>query len=225
MFFKISFLLFRFPQYLLLRPSPQSSLLFYFIFFCPMQQFLSGQVARKFSVTRLCFRFWPFTTTKLCPIAYIILQKWDQNFAPNYISPPIIAKFIKNLPKWNFAKSDHTACYSSHTFFVFGLATDFDNNQTQSTAKHKNTNHHFNVNLKRANPSLFNAFKKYTDLACQEWRCCTFSKMVFSYTRVTECNLRIQTFSESKGAFTQSVLRGVIRRRLGYLMNKKYFFY
>ena len=27
-----------------------------------------------------------------------------------------------------------------------------------------------------------------------------------------------------KGAFTQSVLRGVIRRRLGYLINKKYFF-
>ena len=28
----------------------------------------------------------------------------------------------------------------------------------------------------------------------------------------------------SKGAFTQSVLRGVIRRRLGYLKNKKCFF-
>ena len=27
-----------------------------------------------------------------------------------------------------------------------------------------------------------------------------------------------------KGAFTQSVLRGVIRRRLGHLKNKKYFF-
>ena len=29
----------------------------------------------------------------------------------------------------------------------------------------------------------------------------------------------------SKGAFAQSVLRGVIRRRLGYLINKKYFFH
>ena len=28
-----------------------------------------------------------------------------------------------------------------------------------------------------------------------------------------------------KGAFTQSVLCGVIRRRLGYLINKKYFFH
>ena len=28
-----------------------------------------------------------------------------------------------------------------------------------------------------------------------------------------------------KGAFTQSVLRGVIRRRLGYVINKKYFFH
>ena len=27
-----------------------------------------------------------------------------------------------------------------------------------------------------------------------------------------------------QGAFTQSVLRGVIRRRLGYVINKKYFF-
>ena len=32
------------------------------------------------------------------------------------------------------------------------------------------------------------------------------------------------TFHYSKGAFTQSVLRGVIRRRLGYVINKKYFF-
>ena len=31
-------------------------------------------------------------------------------------------------------------------------------------------------------------------------------------------------FHTSQGAFTQSVLRGVIRRRLGYVINKKYFF-
>ena len=31
-------------------------------------------------------------------------------------------------------------------------------------------------------------------------------------------------FNMSKGAFTQSILRGVIRRRLGYLINKKCFF-
>ena len=28
-----------------------------------------------------------------------------------------------------------------------------------------------------------------------------------------------------KGAFTQSVLRGVIRHRLGYVIDKKYFFH
>ena len=28
-----------------------------------------------------------------------------------------------------------------------------------------------------------------------------------------------------EGAFTQSVLRGVIRRRLGYVIDKKYFFH
>ena len=32
-------------------------------------------------------------------------------------------------------------------------------------------------------------------------------------------------FNMSKGAFTQSILRGVIRRRLGYVINKKYFFH
>ena len=32
-------------------------------------------------------------------------------------------------------------------------------------------------------------------------------------------------FSAGKGAFTQSILRGVIRRRFGYLINKKYFFH
>ena len=31
--------------------------------------------------------------------------------------------------------------------------------------------------------------------------------------------------NQIKGAFTQSVLRGVIRHRLGYLINKKYFFH
>ena len=35
---------------------------------------------------------------------------------------------------------------------------------------------------------------------------------------------KIRISSQSKGAFTQSVLRGVIRRRLGYVINKNIFF-
>ena len=38
------------------------------------------------------------------------------------------------------------------------------------------------------------------------------------------CLLDIVLSHEAKGAFTQSVLRGVICRRLGYLINKKCFF-
>ena len=44
-------------------------------------------------------------------------------------------------------------------------------------------------------------------------------------TQIVATFIGVTNADGPKGAFTQSVLRGVIRRRLGYVIDKKYFFH
>ena len=117
------------------------------------------------------------------------------------------------------SQTDHITCSPIIATYNF-----FDNSPEMSSNIH-NTKCHPKTNLLEGVPVLHwenfvSAFLQIFQLTLGQKFC-----MLLLNQNTTYLLMQNQLGGDIQGAFTQSVLHGVIHRRLGYLINKKCFFH